>query len=698
RRNYHHQRRRFHHNRLSLSRKKPSDHYQCSVILETQPDQVETRLPVGVTVTIVLLHQLSYSDGNLKKEKGRNRALSSLTLQPPYHNHITTTSMTKHCRSPAALSSYVSLITVSPRFSHMQWSKRLTKAGRSMTTEAHHHHTMDHLRPPNSTNHYVGIWYKKISTGTVVWVANRNSPLTDTYGELTLTLQGVLILRDATKGNVVWSSANSSKTLMRNPIGHLLDTGNFIIYEEGGDHNQENPIWQSFDFVTDTLLPGMKYGRDFVTGIERHYTSWRSKEDPASGEFALSIDIRGYPQSILTQGQQITYRVGPWNGVRGKFTTNTIVSRQEWNLYLTPEIDQCDRYAICGPYASCNIEKSPVCECLKGFTPTSPDQWRVADWSQGCRHTVPLDCDPEEGFNKYSNMKLPNTQGSWYNLTMTLVECEQMCKTNCSCTAYANSNISGNGCLLWFGGLIDIRTVAEDGDTIYIRLSASELGTLKQLSQQKTVKVQVQGDDQYEKKQHQQDGSGDEDLELPLFGLSTVLKATNNFSMDNKLGEGGFGPVYKLISYINLILHSGYMAPEYAGGGIFSIKSDVYSFGVLVLEIVCGEKNKGFVHKEHCNNLIGHAWVLYNENRSLELVAKCLGESINVSQVLRSIHVALLCVQRHPEDRPTMTSVIVMLASQGPLPSPKEPGFCVGKTTQDNTQSSSSREISSTMN
>ncbi|KAI3809978.1 hypothetical protein L1987_19583 [Smallanthus sonchifolius] len=81
------------------------------------------------------------------------------------------------------------------------------------------------------------------------------------------------------------------------------------------------------------------------------------------------------------------------------------------------------------------------------------------------------------------------------------------------------------------------------------------------------------------------------------------------------------------------------MAPEYAGDGIFSIKSDVYSFSVLVLEIVSGEKNRGFVHKEHYNNLIGHAWGLHNEGRSLQFVAKCLGESINVSQVLRSIHV-----------------------------------------------------------
>ena len=48
------------------------------------------------------------------------------------------------------------------------------------------------------------------------------------------------------------------------------------------------------------------------------------------------------------------------------------------------------------------------------------------------------------------------------------------------------------------------------------------------------------------------------------------------------------------------------MAPEYAEEGIFSIKSDVFSFGVLVLEIVSGEKNRGFVHKEHSHNLLGH--------------------------------------------------------------------------------------------
>ncbi|KAM0063408.1 putative protein kinase RLK-Pelle-DLSV family [Helianthus debilis subsp. tardiflorus] len=123
------------------------------------------------------------------------------------------------------------------------------------------------------------------------------------------------------------------------------------------------------------------------------------------------------------------------------------------------------------------------------------------------------------------------------------------------------------------------------------------------------------------------------------------------------------------------------MAPEYAKDCTFSIKLDTYSFGVLILEIVCGEKNRRFVHKEHCNNLIGHAWGLQNEGNSSQLVDKCLGESIDVLQVLRSIHVSLLCAQNHPVDRPTMTSVMMMLESEGPLPSPKEPGFYVGKFT-----------------
>ncbi|TXG47121.1 hypothetical protein EZV62_026415 [Acer yangbiense] len=75
--------------------------------------------------------------------------------------------------------------------------------------------------------------------------------------------------------------------------------------------------------------------------------------------------------------------------------------------------------------------------------------------------------------------------------------------------------------------------------------------------------------------------------EFPLFPLGLALEATQHFSDENKLGEGGFVPVYKV--YV-----IGYMAPEYAMEGLFSAKSDVFSFGVLVLEIISGRKDSGF--------------------------------------------------------------------------------------------------------
>ncbi|KAG6757021.1 hypothetical protein POTOM_037322 [Populus tomentosa] len=228
-----------------------------------------------------------------------------------------------------------------------------------------------------------------------------------------------------------------------------------------------------------------------------------------------------------------------------------------------------------------------------------------------------------------------------------------------------------------------------------------------------------------------------EELELPFFNMDELASATNNFSDANKLGEGDethsllldWRQRYNIINGIArglLYLHQdsrlriihrdlktsnilldyemnpkisdfglarsfgeneteastnkvagtyGYISPEYANYGLYSLKSDVFSFGVLVLEIVSGCRNRGFSHPDHHLNLIGHAWILFKQGRSLELVGESKVETPYLSEVLRSIHVGLLCVQEKTEDRPNMSYVVLMLGNEDELPQPKQPGF-----------------------
>lgn len=47
-------------------------------------------------------------------------------------------------------------------------------------------------------------------------------------------------------------------------------------------------------------------------------------------------------------------------------------------------------------------------------------------------------------------------------------------------------------------------------------------------------------------------GNRSEEFELPLFDLSTIAKSTYNFSEESKIGEGGYGPVYKVTTIYSL--------------------------------------------------------------------------------------------------------------------------------------------------
>ncbi|XP_016648820.1 PREDICTED: G-type lectin S-receptor-like serine/threonine-protein kinase At4g27290 isoform X1 [Prunus mume] len=634
----------------------------------------------------------------------------------------------------------------------------------------------------DTKNRFLGIWCKNSSVSsatTVTWVANQHNPINGSSGLLMINSSGNVVLLSQ-NSTVVWSIALSKQP--QNPILQLLDSGNLVL-REPRDGNSRNYLWQSLQW-------------DEKAGLYR-------------------------------------------------------------SLLASSSSDVCDNYGRCGPYGMCDISNSEVCSCLKGFQPKDPGNWNYADNSGGCERITPFVCQNGDGFKKYGGVKLPDTTHSWVNQSMSLKECRASCLNNCSCTAYAISNVKGvSSCTKWFGDLISLRKLLDEGQDLYVRMPASESDTDRP-RKTKIIVIAVAAVSivsgaflavycihrrrRKRKEKLRNDGmmgqnneGQKEDLELPSFSLPTLITATDNFSFNMKLGEGGFGSVYKgrlvdgqeiavkrlsqssrqgiaefkneviliaklqhrnlvkllgyciqgeerlliyeympnksLDSYIfdqtqgrlldwsqrfhiicgiargllylhqdsrlriihrdlkasNVLLDKemnpkisdfgmarifggdqtegvtkkvvgtyGYMAPEYAIDGQFSVKSDVFSFGVLLLETLSGKRSRGFYDRNHNLNLIGHAWRLWKEGRSLEMIDKCLSDSCTLSEVLRCVHVSLLCVQQLPEDRPTMSTVVLMLGGESDLPQPKKPAFFLGKHPSSEAGSSSSKNQTS---
>ncbi|KAL5227889.1 hypothetical protein ABZP36_016154, partial [Zizania latifolia] len=308
--------------------------------------------------------------------------------------------------------------------------------------------------------------------------------------------------------------------------------------------------------------------------------------------------------------------------------------------------DQCDNYALCGPFGYCvnTGDQSPPCSCLPGFKP----QWQQGqqafgqDWSKGCARTTNLTCGTGDGFWPVNKMKLPEATNATVYPGITLDQCRKECLGNGRCMAYAAAaNVRGGdspGCVIWTVDLLDMRENSVVEQDLYIRLAQSEIDSL--IAPEKRHRL----------------------IRNVVIAVVTTVcsmllccccfwrnktKWKRHTKMETKWKRKKFSLSPSRDHWFD---ENNTSAEDDLDLPLFDIE----------------------------------AWMVWKEGRGTELLDKFIGGVFDDTEVLRFIHVALLCVEMELKNRPLMSSVVMMLSSENSiLPQPNEPGVSTGNNTSD---------------
>ncbi|XP_021828590.1 G-type lectin S-receptor-like serine/threonine-protein kinase CES101 isoform X2 [Prunus avium] len=627
-----------------------------------------------------------------------------------------------------------------------------------------------------------------------IWIANRNTPIMYPTGALTLDRNGTLKITQKGRDPIELFSAprttniNSTTSVV---VATLLDTGNFILKELSSiDGSTKQVLWQSFDYLADTFLPGMKLGVNYRNGHIWLLTSSLIDSSPETGAFTFEWDPKGHQLQIKQYGvlywSSGAFRDGtfeflsPYYGEQrvcifsvvsneneDYFTyTNTVNnSGDEW-LRLDSEgklrrtlTDILEKYSV-SQYIYSGLCDGNNTEggCQKRHQPT-------------CRYLG-------DRFEKKVGFFSPIIESSEptidSNTSLGISDCQAACWENCDCVGFYFNFDNETGCRFWTGKSEFNEDTTGNTTTNYFVLTKSsrKKETPKSspplINEKEKIKssrrnarkwiligtaiaaallVMVLCISSYLLRRKLFSGEANPMIEnelvewmesdrstgnvkglqndgklgnnLTVFSYASVMAATTNFSEENKLGQGGFGPVYKgklltgqEIAVKRLSRCSGQGTSEFKNELILISELQhtnlVQLFGFCIhgeerILIYAYMPNKSLDYflfdstramlldwTKRFNIIEGiaqgllylhkysrmRAWELWKEGRGLELMDPTLKDSCIEDQLLRCFHVGLLCVEENADDRPSMSDVVSMLTTETiSLPLPTMPAF-----------------------
>ncbi|CAN6335950.1 unnamed protein product [Urochloa humidicola] len=389
-----------------------------------------------------------------------------------------------------------------------------------------------------SPNWYLGIWFDKIPVFTTVWVANREQPITDPkLAHLRISTDGnLVIVNHGSHESTVWSThiANRTGAGMNTTSAVLLDSGNLAILESPSSNVT---LWQSFDYPTDVVLPGAKFGRNKLTGFSRVVVTRKSLIDPGLGSYSVEIDTNGvvlkhrnpsvvywsWPsgastlklipilRTMLASNPETRGLIDPVYvdddaeeyylytsldnssltfvslDISGQIKMNVwSQAQQSWQAIFSQPADPCTPYGTCGSFTTCNGTSPPFCNCMESFSQKSPQDWTFDDRTGGCIRNTPLHCNSERNttsstdvFHPIAHVTLPYNPQSVDGAT-NQSKCEETCLNSCSCTAYS---FNSSRCTVWHGELFSVNkndgTDNNSEDVLYLRLAANDSPSLR---------------------------------------------------------------------------------------------------------------------------------------------------------------------------------------------------------------------------